>query len=219
MFRIKLVILSLLAALALSAVASPTALAVHEFIVNGKTIAKGEKVEIQGSGGIYLEATLAKTLTHIECQQALLPVGASNVLEEGGKSKLKVEFKGCTVTTVIAGAVENQPKCKVVSFNLEGTSELPEAGVASIVGSGAEKLFSKIEVAEVSGAGACALAGTYELKGTQLCDIPAYSETLPGFGIACPPVGGKEVKLATETAKLYLALGISGTKGQTLSSN
>lgn len=219
MSRIQFVMLSLLVVLALSAGESSTALAAHEFIVNGKAVGVKEKVEVEGSGGIFLEATVAKTATHLACGEGLLPIGATNVLEELGKFKSKVEFKACTATAVSAGVEEDEPKCKVPSFNLEGTGELTEAGVASVTGSAAEKTFATVKIEEVTGAGACALAGTYELKGTSLCDVPDYLVTGPGIVMGCSPLGAKEVKFGTEPAKLDLSLGIGGTKGQTFSSN
>jgi hypothetical protein len=218
MSRTKLVIALMSTALILGPGAS-TALAAHEFLVNGKGVAKEEKVEVDGTGAIFLEATVAKTATHLACGEGVIPTGASNVLEELGKFKTKLELKACTSTSVAAGVEEDAPKCKVPNFNLEATGELTEAGIATVSGTGAEKILATVKIEEVAGAGACALAGTFKLKGSTGCDIPDYLVTHPGFGVGCTPPGGKEVKFGEEPAKLDLALGVVGTKGQSFSSN
>jgi hypothetical protein len=83
MTRMKLVMLEPAGAFALSAVASSTALAAHEFIVNGKTVAKGEKIEVQGNViAAGLEGTVAKLSIHLACQEGGIVAGAFNVLEE-----------------------------------------------------------------------------------------------------------------------------------------
>jgi hypothetical protein len=219
MSTVKFTALIILATLILGAGESSTALAAHEFVVEGKAIAKGSKVEVRGSGGVALEGSIAALSSHIGCGEGLLPVGTSNVLEEAGKFKSKIELKACGTDDISAGVEEDEPKCKVPNFNVESTGELIEGGVASVSGSGTEKSFATIKIEEVSGAGACAVAGEFALKGATTCDVPDYLVTSPGFLIACNPLGGKEVKLGKETTKLDLTLGIEGTKGQTFSSN
>jgi hypothetical protein len=223
MLRTKLAILTVSTTLVFVSTAlacgGPPAMA-NEFLVNGSAIAKGEKVEVKGGGGVDLEATIAKLTTHIGCGEGLLPAGTSNVLEEAGKFKSKIELKACGTDIVNSGAEEDEPTCKVANFNVESAGELSEAGIASISGTGTEKIFGEIVISEVTGAGACALAGTYKITGTTTCDIADYPVTSPGITIGCNPLGGKEVKLSgSEAIKLDLVLGIEGTKGQTFSSN
>jgi hypothetical protein len=216
MSRVKLVMLSLLATFALSAVASSTALATHEFLVNGKAIAKGEKVEVQGNViAEGTETTIAKLPVHMACVEGAVPPGTTNVLEEAGKFKTKVEYKTCGVVTVSGGIAEDQPKCKVPGFITEGSGELTEAGVVSIKGTP----FATVRIEEVAGAGACALTGEYKVEGTQLCAIPDYSLTGYIGPIVCDPTGSKELKLGGEVLKVFSTTGIYATKGQTLSSN
>jgi hypothetical protein len=218
MSRARLVILTVSATLIPAIGAASTAVA-HEFIVNGASVSKGVKVEVQGGGGVFVETTVASVATHIECGEGLLPVGTANVLEEAGKFKSKLELKACTATTVGSGVEEDTPKCKVSNFAVEGTGELTEAGISNISGTGASKGLAKVEISEVAGAGACSLAGTFELKGATACDLPDYLVTSPGIAIGCNPLGGKELKFGPEPAKLDLSLGIEGAKGQTFSSN
>lgn len=222
MFRARAVTRIISAALVCSATAlacSGSAIA-HEFLVNGAAIAKTEKVEVKGNGAVALEAEIAKTAAHIGCSEGLLPSGVSDVLEEAGKFRSKIELKACGVDIVSGGGEEDLPKCKVANFNVENTGELTEAGIATVLGAGAERLFGQILISEVTGAGACTLTGTYKLTGTTACDIPDYQVTNPGITVACSPLGAKEVKLSgAESVKLDLALGIEGLKGQSFSSN
>jgi hypothetical protein len=215
MSRVKLVMMSLLAVCVLSAVASSTALAAHEFLVNGKAVAKGEKVEVQGNVvAAQLEGVVAKLSIHVTCQEGIAPA-AGNVLEEAGQLKIKVELKACTVTTISSGVAENQPKCKLKEFSAEGSGELTEAGIISVKGSP----FAVIHIEEVSGAGTCSLVGEFKIEGKQLCAIPDYALTGTLGPVVCDPTGSKELKLGGEPIKLYTSIGLSGTKGQTLSSN
>lgn len=217
MSKTKFATLTILVTLVMGAGEASTALA-HEFIVNGLPI-KGETVEVRGSGGVGLEAKVAKLATHLGCGEGVLPAGASNVLAEAGKFKSKIELKACGVDIVSSGVEEDMPKCQVPNFTVESTGELIEGGIASVSGAGAEKAFAKIEISEVKGAGACTLAGTYELKGTTTCDIPDYLVTGPAIAIGCDPLGNKEIKFGSESTKLDLLLGLEGAKGQTFSSN
>lgn len=213
MSRTKFTTLTILAMLMLVAGESSTALA-HEFTVNGKAVGTGETIEILGGGGIFLETTVASTAVHIGCGEGLLPKGAKNIIEEKGKFKVAIEFKSCTTTVVSSGVEGDEPKCKVPNFNMEATGELTEAGVASI----SHSPFATIDIEGV-GTETCPLKGDFELKGTQLCDVPDYSVTVPWVDMGCNPLGGKEIKFGTESAKIYLSLGINGARGETFSSN
>ncbi len=218
MTRTRFVTLTILVTLALGAGESSTALA-HEWIDNGSAIAKGETVEVRGSGGIGLEAIVASLTTHIGCGEGLLPAGPSNVLEEAGKFKSKIELKACGVDIVSSGVEEDEPTCKILNFNVESTGELTESGIVNISGVGTEKVFGEIAISKVAGAEACALEGTFKLTGTATCDVPDYPVKSPGIAIGCSPPGGKEIKFDGVSTKLDLALGIEGAKGQAFSSN
>jgi hypothetical protein len=218
MSRTKLVMVSLLVTFALSAVSSPTVSA-HEFIVNGKGVAAGEKVEFGGNWQQQqqqqIEIVVAKLSAHMHCQMVIIPIGTTNVLEEKGKMKVKIEFKACTVYTLSGEIIENQPKCKIKEFTAEGSGELTEAGMITVKGAP----FATIHIEEVTGAGACTLAGEFKIEGTQLCPISHYAVGVIVIIITCNPAGSKELKLGGEPAKLYLPLVASGSKGQRISSN
>ncbi len=215
MSKLRMLLLSLVAMVALGSVTAATASA-HEFLVNGAAIGAGEKVEIQGNqlpGNNQLEGVIAGASVRILCLVVLLdPVG--NLLEEKGKLKTKQEYKSCSVSSVSGGAAENQPKCKVANFTAEGSGELTEAGVISVKGSP----FTTIKI-ENNGTETCLLKGEFKVETTQECSLPNYPVTSYIIIILCSPTGSKLLKLGTEPAKLNAIFGVSGTKGQTLSSN
>jgi hypothetical protein len=227
MSRMKLVVLSLVAAFALSAVASSTALATHEYLVNGETIAKGSKVEVQGQimelG--QFETEIAKLSIHITCNDAYGLKGEGNVLEAEGKSKLKAEFKACTLYQINGGIPEGEPKCKVAAITATAKGLLTETGIVKFTGLESE-LFTKFEISEVKGAGTCNFLGKFEVKGSQLCAIPSYGFEGDIGELVCDGVGSKELKLNQEggtegnkEAKIYARFAVTGTKGQKLSTN
>ncbi len=210
MYKIRLAALCLVTAALGAGAAGASA---HEFLVNGTAIAPAEKIEVQGNViAVQTEGILAGASIHTTCQEGVVPA-ASNLLEEKGKVKIKIEYKACTISTVNAGVVENLPKCKLASFNIEGSGELTEAGVVSIKGSP----FATLKIEE--NGGACTLKGEFKEEGTVLCSIPDYSVTGNLALLVCTPTGSTGLKEGTEPAKLYLTTGLYAAKGQTLSSN
>jgi hypothetical protein len=232
MYRTKILMLSLLAALALTAVASSTASAgtEHEFKVEGKTIAKGSKVELQGQivelG--QFESLIKGAGIHITCNNAF--GNTENVLEAEGKAKFEAEFEACTVYTITKGLPESVPGCKIKVTKATATGELTEAGVIMYKGSGTSELFNEIEITE-SGGGGChtgvGVGSPYLIKGTQVCAIPSFGFESDIGEVVCDAVGSSNLKMKpsqgsekTENeAKLYARLAVTGTKGQTLGTN
>jgi hypothetical protein len=213
MFRATLAILTISTALMLSAGASTALASTHNFLINETPVK--ENVEVEGGGGIFVEAPIKGVAMHVGCGEGLLSAGAANVLEEGGKFKSKIELKACGTDDVNAkGAEEDLSGCNVPNFTLEGSGELIEAGVASVSGVGAEKTFASIKIENVNTEASCTVSGTYTLTGTTLCDLPDYPVAGPGIAIGCNPLGAKEVKFIKEPVKLDLSLGMQGAKGQ-----
>jgi hypothetical protein len=211
-------LLSLLAAFALSAIASSTALAAHEFIVNGTTIKAGEKVEAQADqlpGIDQFESTLLSSNIHISCQQGIN--GKESVfLEEKGKAKSTIEFKACTLTIGNASGVENVPACKVSVAAAVTTDELTNSGEL-LIKPAEGTVFTKITIEKVNKEASCALATTVEVKGEQVCTLPHFGIVVYVSEIDCTPSNSK-LKLAAETAKLSATIGLAGLKGQELAS-
>jgi hypothetical protein len=217
MYRIRVVMPGLLAALALTAVASSTALATHEFKVNGTTIAKGSKVEITGQMVELgqLEGTVGSVAVHVTCNQAKGAASAKNVLEEGGKSLLKAEFSGCSVYEVNNGAPKTMP-CEIKEpFAIEGKgATVSENGVVEFKGNEepTNLAFGKIEFKGAS----CPIAGTDEAKGSQFCDVPDYGFEGNVAEVTCTGTGSCELKLGANPMKIYARLAVAPTKGQKL---
>jgi hypothetical protein len=245
MSRMKLIVLGLMAAFALSAVASSTALAAaNEFKVEGKTIEKGSKVEVTGQGLILgqLEGTVTSSNIHIGCNNAYGPAGTENSLEAEGKSNLKAEFTGCTLYVVPAtgtnkGLPENVPGCKIQTGGklglivTEAKGELnpvPEIGLITYMGSqGATEKLSTFEITEAAGGSPkCPLGSlSIEVKGKQTCAIPSYGFESTIGGLICDGSGSNKLEMGKaggssfSNAKIYEALGVSATKGQKLGVN
>ncbi len=105
MFKARMIMFGLLAAFALSAIASTSASAAeHNFKIEGKAI-KGEKKELQGSSGLaVIETTIASVKVQIICQEDRAPDRIENekkefvnLLEEKGKTTYNIEFKNCVL--------------------------------------------------------------------------------------------------------------------------
>jgi hypothetical protein len=194
-----------------------------EYIVNGKTLGKGAKVELQGQAMELgqLESNLNGTNIHIACNDAF--GGTENVLEPAGRSKFEAEFKGCTVYTISGGRPENQPGCKTTVGTAKAKGELVESGIIEYTGSGASELFNEIEITEVPSSSKCGLTkGKYEIRGSQACFIPFFGFESTIGQVVCTGVGGEYLRLyahgetsGTE-AKTYARFAVTGTKGQTL---
>jgi hypothetical protein len=219
MSRVKLVMLSLLAALALTAIASSTALATHEFKVNGTAIPSGSKVEVQGQiielGQLEGEVGSGNLKVHITCNQAKGTASNKNVLESGGKSLLKAEFTGCQVYEVNNGAPKTLP-CEIKEpIAIEGKgATVAENGVVEFKGN-EEPTKERFGSIEFKG-GTCTLLGSDEARGSQLCDVPSYGFEGDIGEVICTGTGSANLKLGTNPAKIYARLAVAPTAGQKL---
>jgi hypothetical protein len=216
MSRVKLIVLGLMAAFALSAVASSTALATHEFKVEGKTIVSGEKVEVTGQAAQgQLESEVATTAVHLTCNQpGFAPVGATNVLQASGVAKAKIEFSGCTLNIVSGGKPEDVPGCKVnegkTTVEAEGELGSGVPGQITFTVKAGELKIEKV------GSLSCSLEGELKYKGSQVCDIPSWGfESTMGL-LVCTGTGSISLKLGEKPAKLYLVGGVTTTSGKKL---
>jgi hypothetical protein len=195
MLKLKLTGLSLLAALTITAIASSSALA-HEYLVEGKAIAAGEKVEAVGDTGLqWVETKIGGLPIVQECDEGL---GTGN-LEEKGKSTSRSESKNCRIFEINKGKRTYLSACSLKEpVVIEATGELTGVGEDILTGSGKEETFSEFEIKGES----CVIKGKYKVKGTQLCTSPlAELEKVLHEGI-CTAAGSK-LKLGTESVRLY----------------
>jgi hypothetical protein len=123
MSKLRLILLSMLAVFAFSAVASSAALAAPEWTLNGKVITKTEKVTYKlksGTEAVLKDATLGVA---IKCTALK---GKSAQVEVAGKDKGITVFEGCKV---------NIEKCEVVKGEVKTetlTTKLAEEGTETI---------------------------------------------------------------------------------------
>jgi hypothetical protein len=192
MSRFRLLLISALAVLAVAAVASASASAAFkkEFFVEKAAVTTPVGVVGGSSTVSKLEAKLFGVKVKIECASSTY----TGTLAAAGASTGTISFSGCTVK---AGSKE---KCKVVEpITAELKDQLVEVKKAlQDEFSPAEGgIFVKITI-EAEG-GTCSVAGTFEVTGTQNCELPSSTVEALEHEIVCKPV--KTLKLGGEEAK------------------
>jgi hypothetical protein len=199
MSRMKFILLGLLAAFAVSAVASSSASAAHNFKVEGKTVGAGEKVEVQGiSKSGEFESTLGGLKVIVTCQEDDAPP-ATNAIEGAGVSKFEVKFKnGCLLWEVNGGKKAVITSCKVT----ETTVAKGEDKLVGNEGNPEDEFkgepFGNLELE----GGGCALAKKTEIKGSTKCALPEANVEAVEHEIICTGAGSS-LKLGSEPAYLY----------------
>jgi hypothetical protein len=199
MLKVRVILSSLLAAFAVSAVASTTSLA-HEFIVEGVAVGaggeafQGVQYRFSGSG---LEVTLVGSKAFVSCRTGSL----SGTLEKEGKSKGTAKLSDCRVYLNNARKLELLPLCAVkapIELKFKDKLSAGEMAEEEWEGEEAEETFGTVEV---KGAG-CALNGKYKVKGKETCIWPGSELEKVAHSWACTP-GGSKLKIAATEAKLY----------------
>lgn len=227
--RLRVILLSLLAVFAITAVASSSASA-HEFLVcqeagtekytehlcsakseTGKwsfaAIAAGKSFEVEGTSGVSkLEGTIGGQKVIIECSTDVTKV----TLEPAGATKGTITFSGCKIFSVTKGK-KTLLKC-VVNSVAEAAEKIKLTFLDVLVtgkGGGpedefkpavAEKPFVEIET---SGA-ECALVAKTAVTGTTICQLPEAEVGLVEHEIACSP-SGSSLKLGATAAGFFSA--------------
>jgi hypothetical protein len=220
MSRIRFIILSMLAALAVSATISASASA-EEFVIEGTPIAEGSEIAVEGNAGHgtnTLENVVKGTNVNIICEEGLVPPKGDDI-EDKGKYKSDEELTACAVTSANSkGITETLSTCKLKGggFTIISEGELNGAGIFFAEQIGKEPLATLTLEAVNKEGGACAIAGTYKMEGVQACPLPHQEIIAYVLVFACNPVGAS-VELDGELANLYSTVAISGTKGQKLS--
>jgi hypothetical protein len=215
MSRTRLVLVSLLAVFALSAVTSTAAsAATHQWIIGGTVLATGSKVEVAG-GNIPTQQQQWQVREvgffwqHYTCQREIFPPkGESSTLIGGtnGKAELIVEMRGCAVFEVNEeGVPVPLANCKVKEpVTAEYKGELTGAGELTLT----VKSF-KYTLENYAAGLTCATAAKYTVEGTTICPIPHYGVDFYAVVLACGPGGSKptikqEGTELTEPPQFYL---------------
>jgi hypothetical protein len=198
MSRMKFALLSLLAAFAVSVVASASAsAATHNYKVELTELIGSEEIEGNSQEG-KMETTVGGTSITIQCQEDYAPSKESTI-ETGGKSKVaKLEFRQCIV-------YQSKNKMEVLTcvvkepVTAEAIDELTGQGEDTFKEKGAGP-FSKVTLEGAK----CALGNpiTLEIKGAELCTTVLSALEEITHELLCTP-GGSTLKSGTEPAKLW----------------
>jgi hypothetical protein len=184
MLCIRLVILSLLTACAVSFATTATAMASPEFIVEGEAVKTAKSVE--GTSGVSKLATeIGSTKITIACNKDK----ASGAIEAEGKSSVTITFEECRV--------EGASGCTVANTTGKSLGRLIEKG-GNIEDELYEEGAGPFATVKITG---CALNGTFQVKGTQICELPGGPEVLITHEVACKSAGSN-LKFGTKAATL-----------------
>jgi len=185
--RLRVLLVSMLAVFAVSAVASASASAAnHEYFVEGVALGATETV----SGTSAVSKLEAPGLITIECATDSF----TGTIEPKGLSTATVKFKTCTVvgaaTCKVAEPIEFTANNKLTVLlneaNVFGPGDLFEPPTG--------KEFVTITIT------GCALEGKYVAEGKQQCILPAGETELVKHEIECKPKGS-EIHLKAKEAK------------------
>jgi hypothetical protein len=187
MLSIRLTMLSLLAALTMSSVVADTASA-HEF----RSVGKAYTGVVEGSGKeALLESKIAKETIFIRCEASVF----AGTLEANGRSTATVDFEVCSL---LNGKKEALKACKIkepiaAKVKDELTGPVKEEKLEDEFSPEVGEDFVTITIQ------ACAVAGKYEVKGSQTCKLPEAEKERELHTIECARAGSK-LKLGKESA-------------------
>jgi hypothetical protein len=202
MFRVRVLILSLLAILALSAVASTSAFGRNQWRTGAMqgVLGVGEKKEIFGGGvaawtpPVLLETTINAKPFIMACDiiEVKLGMPTGGKIEGGnpGKISVKTEINSCTIYKILQG-VYGPTVCKVKGspFKFNFTGKLRSKHTPGELVLELEPGIS-IEL-EACGAGEFPNAEKFEFKGEEVCAMSGPTVAALGHGIGCSPLGSK----------------------------
>lgn len=200
--RIRVLLVSLLAVFAFSAVASASASA-HEFLVEGKAVTA--PVAFTGtSGATIFTFHIGSEKGEFECTGGTM----TGFLEEAGKATNHIEFTKCKVI--------KPASCKIhepIKFETKNLLVGNEPGV--------EDEFKPTEAEETLvtlGFTDCALEKQYKIKGTYTCKLPGVATEAIAHEIACEPSGSK-LKFGSEPMTVRSTENIKLVSGKSWSAN
>jgi hypothetical protein len=195
MSRVRVALLSMLAAFAVSAVASASASATHAYLIEQTEITSSEVIE-DDSYASQLEGKVAGLPIYIECSEDL----SSGVIKPKGESTFEIKFSNCFIVENSKGKMVFETACEVKEpIVAAGKDQLIEHSVDEFKGEGTEEKF--VENLEIKGT-KCVLNGKYVVKGSQLCaTIHAEFEKVI-HNLDCTPSGSK-LKFAGEAAQFF----------------
>jgi hypothetical protein len=175
MSQLRIGLVGVLTALALSGVGAPAALAK----IGGIT-PTSETFSLSG-GKQLLESTIATQKILIRCEAEK---GSATLTIATASGPTELTLSTCTVWTInsISHAAEQATACTVANPVIKATLTLEAAGLAKFT-----SVSSEIKITGAS----CPLKGTYKLSGEQICGLPEAEVALVTHSILCNAVGSK----------------------------
>jgi hypothetical protein len=192
MSRLRLLLISSLAVLAVGAVASASASAAFkkEYLVEKGAVVTPVNVVGGSSTPSKLEAKLFGVKVKIECTSSTY----TGTIAAAGASTGTISFSGC------AGKAGSKDKCVVEEpIKAELDDQLVEVSKKlQDEFSPAGEFFTVVAI-RAEGGGSCSVAGEFDVTGTQNCELPNSTVEALEHEIVCKPV--KTLKLGGEEAK------------------
>jgi hypothetical protein len=199
MSKTRIIMLSLLAALAASVFASASVLPVpasaHEFLTEGKKVEKGGRQRGRSPRKLDLPVTIDNKMWQYSCgYDTVRRIWINAFSYEDVRTYFECEWYDFS-----NGRRIRQPNCVVRgggkgTFEAEG--ELVGRGEVKEKGLKSEETLEEITVEGES----CEIAGTYKVKGTETCEIPEPELEKVIHEFICTPAGSK-IKIKGETNK------------------
>jgi hypothetical protein len=166
MSRVKLLFLSVVAVLAMGAVAASEASATPHWVVAGTSLASGSSLSVLGllsGGNASLRATIGAIPTDILCTAA----DATGAITGPNKDEAAsgISFTGCTVSKPSGCSVTTPIETVALTSELLA-SETGGIGLDTWTPKSGENF---VETLDISG-GACSVEGDYKVHGTAGCE-------------------------------------------------
>jgi hypothetical protein len=210
MAKARLALLGILAALAVTAVATATASA-HEFLVNGSAIT------------VLLHGAFTSTTSHLKGELLGKKIEIISTLDTGtfsigpnGTSTFEVSFTGNTIDEInSSGELIAEPNCVIKLITFHGTDELleHESKLLDTFTGSAPPLFTNIHIENLSSEKTCGFKTTVAVEGTANGILPTANEAKKLQDIEFNPsvagsqsltLGGKPATFeSTESLELY----------------
>jgi hypothetical protein len=194
MTRMRLILPSLLATIVVTAIAATPASA-HAFKVAGTEVTKAVEAE-ETTVTNKLESTISKTGVLIECGDEADTNVVTKFEEKGKLSGGELKFGSCIPFENSKGKREILSSCTVSGSEFKYKGELINGPELEIKGEKTEEEFGSMEIAGTE----CSLKGSYALKGSADCVLPAIEFEEFDHEFYCV---NSKLKLGGEKAKLF----------------
>ena len=221
MTRGKLVLLSLVAVLAASAVASASASAAFDAFICQKVATGGHwknaacsensgsgfetqeittQTKIEGTGlTAILKSEIGTTKIYIDCQKTK----ATGTIEKDGKTTATIEYEECKLYEETTGKVVSNCEVPTITAKVLDKLEGSKGAIEDQFTPAEGEKFAQVKIEGAS----CVLKGTFEVKGSQKCKLPGAETFLESHELKCEE-SGSSLKFGTKEATYRGIVGI-----------